>query len=133
MRYYRKKSEPMEGGQFASVEKKTYSVSAQEKWRRDGLSCMFHKFRVHLSELITSTKDLGNTNYSIHVPRASFDRRVTAQIVVRALQSLELDAETNDRNDICVSNYKMSVPIIHISHCVLKLRRAYTSQVQPTK
>ncbi|KAG5730670.1 Lipoate-protein ligase A [Termitomyces sp. T112] len=30
--------------------------------------------------------DLGNTNFSIHLPRTEFDRRVTAQIVLRAVR-----------------------------------------------
>ncbi|KAF9238816.1 Lipoyltransferase and lipoate-protein ligase [Melanogaster broomeanus] len=32
--------------------------------------------------------DLGNTNYSIHVPRTTFDRSATAQVVVRAVRAL---------------------------------------------
>ncbi|KAJ8087136.1 hypothetical protein PM082_005964 [Marasmius tenuissimus] len=32
--------------------------------------------------------DLGNTNFSIHLPRTSFDRHATAQIVLRALDTL---------------------------------------------
>jgi len=54
-------------------------------------------------------KDLGNTNFSIHLPRSSFDRHVTAQVVVRAVRSLNIDAWVNDRNDICVGPYKMSI------------------------
>ena len=53
-------------------------------------------------------QDLGNTNYSIHVPRASFDRTATANIVVRAVRALGIDAYVNERNDICVSGEKMS-------------------------
>lgn len=53
-------------------------------------------------------QDLGNTNYSIHLPRSTFDRNSTAQVVVRAVRSLGIDAGVNERNDICVSNYKMS-------------------------
>ncbi|KAF9527963.1 hypothetical protein CPB83DRAFT_814445 [Crepidotus variabilis] len=51
--------------------------------------------------------DLGNTNFSIHLPRASFDRHKTGDIVRRAVQSLGVDAQLNDRNDICVGNEKM--------------------------
>ncbi|KAF8915189.1 hypothetical protein CPB85DRAFT_1294760 [Mucidula mucida] len=33
--------------------------------------------------------DLGNTNFSIHLPRASFDRNVTGQIILRAVRALQ--------------------------------------------
>ncbi|KIL70419.1 hypothetical protein M378DRAFT_183922 [Amanita muscaria Koide BX008] len=45
--------------------------------------------------------DLGNTNFSIHLPRTSFDRHITAEIVVRAVRSLGVEAHVNGRNDIC--------------------------------
>ncbi|KDQ64230.1 hypothetical protein JAAARDRAFT_118000 [Jaapia argillacea MUCL 33604] len=52
--------------------------------------------------------DLGNTNYSIHLPRSSFDRNVTSDLVLRAVRSMGIDARVNDRNDICVGPEKMS-------------------------
>ncbi|KAF8874354.1 hypothetical protein BD779DRAFT_1566899 [Infundibulicybe gibba] len=52
--------------------------------------------------------DLGNTNFSIHLPRQTFDRHVTAQIVLRAVRSLGIDARVNERNDICVGPDKVS-------------------------
>ncbi|KAF8180170.1 hypothetical protein BJ912DRAFT_907302 [Pholiota molesta] len=52
--------------------------------------------------------DLGNTNFSIHLPRASFDRHATGKIILRAVQSLGIDAHLNDRNDICVGQDKMT-------------------------
>ena len=51
---------------------------------------------------------MGNTNFSIHLPRSSFNRHETAQLVLRAVRSLDIDARVNDRNDICVGPYKMS-------------------------
>ena len=54
-------------------------------------------------------KDMGNTNFSIHLPRSSFNRHATAQLVLRAVRSLDIDARVNERNDICVGPYKMSV------------------------
>ncbi|KZT66040.1 Lipoyltransferase and lipoate-protein ligase [Daedalea quercina L-15889] len=54
--------------------------------------------------------DWGNTNFSIHLPRTSFDRHATAQVVLRAVRSLGIDARVNDRNDICVGEYKISGP-----------------------
>ncbi|KAF8450260.1 hypothetical protein L210DRAFT_2377354 [Boletus edulis BED1] len=52
--------------------------------------------------------DLGNTNYSIHVPRTTFDRTATANVVVRAVRALGVDAYVNERNDICVAGEKVS-------------------------
>ncbi|KAF9067651.1 hypothetical protein BDP27DRAFT_1393001 [Rhodocollybia butyracea] len=52
--------------------------------------------------------DLGNTNFSIHLPRSSFDRHKTAQVILRAVRSLEVDAIVNERNDICVGSEKVS-------------------------
>ncbi|KAH8988538.1 Lipoyltransferase and lipoate-protein ligase [Lactarius akahatsu] len=52
--------------------------------------------------------DMGNTNFSIHLPRSSFDRNVTAELVLRAVRSLNIDARVNERNDVCVGPYKMS-------------------------
>ncbi|KAF9006758.1 hypothetical protein BDQ17DRAFT_1352343 [Cyathus striatus] len=52
--------------------------------------------------------DLGNTNFSLHLPRLSFDRHVTAQTILRAVRSLAIDARVNDRNDICVGTNKIS-------------------------
>ncbi|THU91917.1 Lipoyltransferase and lipoate-protein ligase [Dendrothele bispora CBS 962.96] len=61
--------------------------------------------------------DLGNTNFSIHLPRQSFDRHATAQIVLRAVRALGIDANVNDRNDICVGKEKIAYKIVN--------RRAY--------
>jgi hypothetical protein len=66
--------------------------------------------RMPLPPILSVVQDLGNTNFSIHLPRTSFDRRATAQIVLRAVKSLGVDdAHVNDRNDICVGEYKMSL------------------------
>ncbi len=50
---------------------------------------------------------MGNTNFSIHLPRGSFDRNITARLVLRAVRSLNIDALVNERNDVCVGPYKM--------------------------
>ncbi|KAJ7771021.1 hypothetical protein DFH07DRAFT_804529 [Mycena maculata] len=53
--------------------------------------------------------DLGNTNFSIHLARRAFDRRATAQLVLRAVLSLGIEnARLNDRNDLCVGADKVS-------------------------
>ncbi|KXN89511.1 Lipoate-protein ligase A [Leucoagaricus sp. SymC.cos] len=78
--------------------------------------------------------DLGNTNFSIHLPRHSFDRHVTAQVILRAVRSLGIDASVNDRNDICIGKDKISflVPLsyydlFHVSGSAYKIvnTRAY--------
>jgi hypothetical protein len=59
------------------------------------------------SDSFSVGQDLGNSNYSIHLPRTSFDRNETAQVVVRALQNLGVDGRVNERNDICVGTNKI--------------------------
>ncbi|KAI0638498.1 Lipoyltransferase and lipoate-protein ligase [Trametes polyzona] len=51
--------------------------------------------------------DLGNTNFSIHLPRAAFDRHATAQVVMKAVRAMGVDANVNERNDICVGKEKI--------------------------
>ncbi|CDU25190.1 related to lipoyltransferase [Sporisorium scitamineum] len=60
--------------------------------------------------------DLGNTNYSFHIPREAFDRRTHAELVARALNvppislhhsrtdlaRADVGAYVNARNDICI-------------------------------
>ncbi|TFK66215.1 Lipoyltransferase and lipoate-protein ligase [Pluteus cervinus] len=79
--------------------------------------------------------DLGNTNFSIHLPRTSFDRRATTQVILRAVRSLGVDAHVNDRNDICVGPHKilafsslLGLPsIVYVSGSAYKIvnKRAY--------
>ncbi|KAI0000029.1 hypothetical protein BJV77DRAFT_939542 [Russula vinacea] len=71
--------------------------------------------------------DMGNTNFSIHLPRSSFNRHATAQLVLRAVRSLDIDARLNDRNDVCVGPYKMNFSNIHVSGSAYKIAkdRAY--------
>ncbi|KAL1747257.1 hypothetical protein HDZ31DRAFT_80613 [Schizophyllum fasciatum] len=57
--------------------------------------------------------DLGNMNYSIHVPRTWFDRNVTSQVVLRAVRGMGVpDATVNERNDVCVGTDKMTYKIV---------------------
>ncbi|KAI0254864.1 hypothetical protein BJV78DRAFT_1273894 [Lactifluus subvellereus] len=64
--------------------------------------------------------DMGNTNFSIHLPRSSFNRHATAQLVLRAVRLLDIDARVNERNDVCPSG-------IHVSGSAYKIvkGRAY--------
>lgn len=79
-------------------------------------------------------QDLGNTNYSIHLPRHSFDRSVTAQIILRAVRSLGVNAHVNDRNDICIEDKKICVQLSHSHQRSLILFSVWsTFRAQPTK
>lgn len=62
----------------------------------------------HLGAELIPFQDLGNTNFSIHLPRTSFDRHATGNLVLRAVQSLGIDARVNERNDICIEANKIS-------------------------
>lgn len=63
---------------------------------------------------------MGNTNYSILIPKDSFSRRPNALLVARALQSLSVPAEVNDRNDITLDGFKISGSAYKLNN-----RRAY--------
>ncbi|GAA5984227.1 hypothetical protein JCM11641_005887 [Rhodosporidiobolus odoratus] len=52
--------------------------------------------------------DLGNTNYCVFVPRLEFDRRTNAELVADGLQTIEIPASVNERNDIVVEGFKVS-------------------------
>ncbi|KAI8849079.1 hypothetical protein BC829DRAFT_472928 [Chytridium lagenaria] len=52
--------------------------------------------------------DLGNTNYSIHMPRHLFNRDLHAHLVSQALIDLDIPATVNSRHDITVHNKKVS-------------------------
>ncbi|KAG8920521.1 Biotin/lipoate A/B protein ligase, partial [Tulasnella sp. 418] len=57
--------------------------------------------------------DLGNINYSIMIPRTMFERRPNAELVARAIQTLNIPAEVNERNDIVVEGFKISYKIVN--------------------
>ncbi|KAJ3203673.1 Biotin/lipoate A/B protein ligase, partial [Dinochytrium kinnereticum] len=52
--------------------------------------------------------DLGNTNYSIHMPRNNFSRTLYAHLITQALHDLDIPASVNDRHDILVEGKKVS-------------------------
>ncbi|KAH7343456.1 lipoate-protein ligase A [Rhizoctonia solani] len=54
--------------------------------------------------------DLGNTNYSVMVPREIFDRDTNAQLVASALgsQDIGIPAYVNERHDVVVHGKKVS-------------------------
>ncbi|KAG0238150.1 Biotin/lipoate A/B protein ligase [Actinomortierella wolfii] len=52
--------------------------------------------------------DMGNTNYSIMMPREVFDRKTNVELVCRALHELDIPAIVNDRHDIVLEGKKVS-------------------------
>ncbi|KAJ7102649.1 hypothetical protein C8R43DRAFT_231611 [Mycena crocata] len=84
----------------------------QNPWKEVNMSALQSKgvpFVRRRSGGGTVYHDLGNTNFSIHLSRQAFDRRITAQIILRAVLALDIGrAQLNDRNDICVGKDKVS-------------------------
>ncbi|KAI8645237.1 hypothetical protein BD408DRAFT_412031 [Parasitella parasitica] len=52
--------------------------------------------------------DMGNSIYTIFMPREAFSRKANAQLVARALNQLDIPAKMNERHDIVVDNHKVS-------------------------
>ncbi|KAI8328972.1 hypothetical protein BC941DRAFT_463836 [Chlamydoabsidia padenii] len=51
---------------------------------------------------------MGNSIYTIFMPREAFSRRANAELVSRALLQLDIPAAVNDRHDIVVNDHKVS-------------------------
>jgi len=106
------KSKFLERSELSCSSPRQHPLHTPAQWWRDGLPCtrssVFEAGLVLVSLTIRG-KDIGNTNFSIHLPRGSFNRHVTAQLVLRAVRALDVDASVNDRNDVCVGPYKMSL------------------------
>ncbi|KAJ2038967.1 hypothetical protein H4S04_007227 [Coemansia sp. S16] len=52
--------------------------------------------------------DLGNTNYTVVMPREAFTRDMCAEMVARALQASDIPAYVNARHDVAVDGLKIS-------------------------
>ena len=52
--------------------------------------------------------DLGNTNFTFLTSLANHDKDRNSQIIIRALASLGVSAETSGRNDLIVGGFKVS-------------------------
>lgn len=103
--------------------------------RKSGGGTVYHVSRRLPSQkrsLIRSpSQDLGNTNYCVYVPRLEFERRTNAALVARALSTLSIPAFVNDRNDICVGDFKMS-PRALFQGSGLMIVANLTSQAPPS-
>lgn len=53
-------------------------------------------------------QDMGNSNYTVFIPRVSFSRKSNAELVTRALLELDIPAYVTERHDIAVDGYKVS-------------------------
>ncbi|KAI9309022.1 hypothetical protein BJ944DRAFT_155082 [Cunninghamella echinulata] len=51
---------------------------------------------------------MGNSIYTIFMPREAFSRKANAELVTRALLQLDIPARVNERHDIVVNNHKVS-------------------------
>lgn len=51
---------------------------------------------------------MGNSIYTIFMPREAFSRRTNAELVAKSLNQLDIPASVNDRHDIVVDNHKVS-------------------------
>ncbi|KAJ3049918.1 hypothetical protein HK097_009092 [Rhizophlyctis rosea] len=52
--------------------------------------------------------DIGNTNYTVIMPRDDFDRRKSASLISRALHHLDIPSSVNDRHDLVIGPNKIS-------------------------
>ncbi|RCI04486.1 Biotin/lipoate A/B protein ligase [Rhizopus stolonifer] len=52
--------------------------------------------------------DMGNSIYTIFMPREAFSRRTNAELVANALNQLDIPALVNERHDIVVDHHKVS-------------------------
>ncbi|RKP24696.1 hypothetical protein SYNPS1DRAFT_5036, partial [Syncephalis pseudoplumigaleata] len=69
--------------------------------------------------------DMGNTNYSVIMPRASFKWQTYAEMVARALNQLDIPAAVNERHDITV--YKRKISFSLLRGCLTSTMRDYVS------
>jgi lipoate-protein ligase A len=78
--------------------------------RRSGGGTVYH-VRItlcHISLIIDKIQDLGNTNFSLHMPRGSFERQKGSGLAVDALKRMGIaEAGVNERNDVCVGQFKI--------------------------
>ncbi|CAG8706605.1 16679_t:CDS:2, partial [Funneliformis mosseae] len=59
--------------------------------------------------------DIGNTNYTLIMPRSNFTRKHSAELVVRALTTkLGISAYVTERHDIAIQGLKISLIIVRI-------------------
>ncbi|KAK9766636.1 hypothetical protein K7432_004150 [Basidiobolus ranarum] len=65
-------------------------------------------------------QDMGNSCYTILMPKEAFNRKTSAELVTRALLDCDIPAYVNERNDITVDGFKVSGSAYKLTN-----RRAY--------
>lgn len=66
----------------------------------------------------TVYQDIGNMNFSFISPLSSYDNKRNSSIILKALKSFDIKAETSGRNDILVTGLKVSGSAYKISEPV---------------
>jgi lipoate-protein ligase A len=83
----------------------------QNPWKECDISKLRAK-GVHLARRFsgggTVYQDLGNTNFTFLTSLANHDKERNSQIIIKALSSFGLSAETSGRNDLIVGGFKVS-------------------------
>ena len=83
----------------------------QNPWKECDISKLREK-GVHLARRFsgggTVYQDLGNTNFTFLTSLANHDKERNSQIIIRALSTFGLCAETSGRNDLIVGGFKVS-------------------------
>ncbi|KAB5596281.1 Lipoate-protein ligase A [Ceratobasidium theobromae] len=102
----------MKNGQFLSLLDHLVLTLDQNPWKEINQAALREsgvEFVRRRSGGGTVYHDLGNTNYSIMVPRQTFDRVTNAELVASALNSQEINipAWVNERHDIVVHGKKI--------------------------
>ncbi|KAF9922135.1 Biotin/lipoate A/B protein ligase [Linnemannia zychae] len=88
---------------------------AFEEWlfrNSDPSTYILFLYRNSKSVIIGRNQDIGNTNYSIMMPREVFDRRTNVELICRALHELDIPAFVNERHDIVVDGKKIAFKLI---------------------
>ncbi|KAJ1334808.1 hypothetical protein BSLG_007963 [Batrachochytrium salamandrivorans] len=73
--------------------------------------------------------DMGNTNYSITMPRDEFDRKRNANLVSQALHRMDIPSEVNLRHDIVIGGKKVSGSAFKLGQIVGRGVESVKSQV----
>lgn len=110
-------SESLDRNKFRHVEGCADTVHTKVERRGRSISRLFIICFVSYRScwsVVYSIQDLGNSNFSIHTHRSSFNRQMTGELILRAVCSLGIDAHRNERNDILVGPDKIST--FHSSH-----------------
>ncbi|KAI9105690.1 hypothetical protein DFS34DRAFT_575123, partial [Phlyctochytrium arcticum] len=80
----------------------------QNPWRECNLALMADDQVPLVRRRSGGGADLGNSNYTVVMPREEFERKTSAQLVCRALHQLDIPASVNERYDLVIADRKIS-------------------------